>query len=193
VAYSLWNIICKKAYNNVLGMLIHKTKSGEKKMPKESLETSALRLERKQLFQEEPTVESANRSLPTVLAVPESIELTSHHTFVTSFCPKCEALLELAHGKSAEVYCRKCKYRAKVQQKRVLERKIDASNKIRREIAVLDSEDSKLRTFPVVRAICSECNNDLSETWTLAIGSEGTTGVTFLRCTVCRHTRREAE
>ena len=174
-------------------MLIHKIKSGEKKMPKESLETSALHLERKQILREETTVESANRPLQTILTVPENEELASHHTFVTSFCPKCEALLELAHGKSAEVICRKCKYRAKVQQKRVLERKIDASNNIRREIAVLDSEDSKLRTFPVIHAICSECNNDVSETWTMAIGSERTTGVTFLRCTACGHTRREAE
>jgi DNA-directed RNA polymerase subunit M/transcription elongation factor TFIIS len=162
-------------------------------MPEEGLETSATRLERKQIFREEPTTESANQPLPTVSTVPASEEFAGHHTFVTSFCPKCEALLELAHGKSAEVYCRKCKYRAKVQQKRVLERKIDASNNIRREIAVLDSEDSKLRTFPVVHAICSECNNDASETWTVAIGSEGTTGVTFLRCAACGHTRREAE
>ena len=162
-------------------------------MPKEELETSALRLERKQIFREETTTEPTNQSPPTFLAVSESEELASQHTFVTSFCPKCEALLELAHGKSAEVYCRKCKYRAKVQQKRVLERKIDASNNIRREIAVLESEDSKLRTFPVVHAICSECNNDASETWTVAIGSEGTTGVTFLRCAACGHTRREAE
>jgi DNA-directed RNA polymerase subunit M/transcription elongation factor TFIIS len=162
-------------------------------MPKEGLETSALSFERKQIFREENTLESANRPLPTVLTFSENEELASHHTFVTSFCPKCEALLELAHGKSAEVYCRKCKYRAKVQQKRVLERKIDASNNIRKEIAVLDSEESKLRTFPVVHAICSECNNDVSETWTMAIGSEGTAGVTFLRCTVCGHTRREAE
>jgi len=110
-----------------------------------------------------------------------------------SFCPKCEALLELVHGKSAEMYCRKCKYRAKLAQNRVREKKLGASASFRREIAVLDLEDSKLRTFPVVPDICPECNNVTCETWTMAIGSEGTTGVTFLRCTACGHTRREAE
>jgi hypothetical protein len=37
MVYSLWNIMCKKAYNNVINMLIHKTKSGEKKCPKKDL------------------------------------------------------------------------------------------------------------------------------------------------------------
>jgi len=158
-------------------------------MPKQLSDISALPLERKQTFHTETRTQSADQ---TPLHGPEN-EDASHHTFVMSFCPKCEALLELVHGKSAEMYCRKCKYNAKVQQKRVREKKINASDSVRREIAVLDLKDSKLRTLPAVHAICSECNNDTSETWTMSIGSEGTTGVTFLRCTACGHTRREAE
>ena len=144
-------------------------------MPKQEQYNPQLHLERKQAFQEETRAESADQ------------------TFVMSFCPKCEALLELVRGKSTEIYCRKCKYRAKLERNRVLGTKIDVPDSARREIAVLDLKDSTLRTFPAVHAICSECNNDTSETWTMAIGSEGTGGVTFLRCTACGHTRREAE
>ena len=115
-----------------------------------------------------------------------------NQSFTLSFCPKCGSLLEPAHGKAAEIYCRKCKYRTKLEDKQVLARKIDTSIS-HREIAVVDSKDSQLRTYTVVQAICSVCNNNTSETWTLTIGSEGTSGVTFLRCTNCGHTRREAE
>lgn len=158
-------------------------------MPKQ-LDPSASHLERKQTFQTETRTQSADQ---TTLQGLKNEENAGHHTFVMTFCPKCEALLELVHGKSSEMYCRKCKYCAKVQQMRVREKRIKPSNIIPKEIAVLDLKNSLLRTFPAVHAICPECNNDTSETWTMAIGSEGTTGVTFLRCTACGHTRREAE
>ena len=158
-------------------------------MPKKLSETLVPLLERETKFQAETRTQLAEQ---TPLQGLENKEDVSGHTLVMSFCPKCGALLELVHGKSAIIYCRKCKYRAKIEKTRVWEKKIKASDRVRREIAVLD-HDSNLRTFPVVHAICSECNNDTSETWMMAIGSEGTTGVTFLRCTCCGHTRREAE
>jgi DNA-directed RNA polymerase subunit M/transcription elongation factor TFIIS len=159
-------------------------------MPKHEQLTPTLRLERKQTFQVETKTEPDNHPL---LTNPETEENVSPKTFVMSFCPKCEALLEFIPGKSAEVICRKCKFTTMIQKMRVGEKKINAVNCIRKEIAVLDLEDTTLRTFPIVHTICSECNNGVSETWTMAIGSEGTAGVTFLRCTACGHTRREAE
>jgi DNA-directed RNA polymerase subunit M/transcription elongation factor TFIIS len=75
----------------------------------------------------------------------------------------------------------------------LLEKKIHPNKHIHGEIAVLNHKEANLRTLPVVSAVCSVCQNRTSETWTMAIGSEGTSAVTFLRCTACGHTRREAE
>ena len=121
-------------------------------------------------------------------------EKTHQRTFLMNFCPKCQSVLELVHGKSAEIHCEKCHYRAKLLANNwILKRKIDPSVANRLEIAVVDRQEAKLRTFPVIHVICSECNNNTSETWTMAMGSQGTTGVTFLRCTACGYTRRETE
>jgi len=120
-------------------------------------------------------------------------EKTYQRTFLMNFCPKCQSVLELTHGESAEIRCRKCHHRTKLANTWILKRKIDPSLANRLEIVVVDKQESKLRTFPVIHAICSECKNNTSETWTMAIGSEGTTGVTFLRCTACGYTQREAE
>ena len=40
---------------------------------------------------------------------------------------------------------------------------------------MIDKKESGLRTFPVVRVICPACGKTESETWTVAVGSEGTT------------------
>jgi DNA-directed RNA polymerase subunit M/transcription elongation factor TFIIS len=159
-------------------------------MPKQEPYNPELGLERSHTFLKETRTALTDQ---TLLHTSGNEENATHHTFVMSFCPKCEALLEIAPEKSAELYCRKCKYRAKLGQKHILEKKIDVSQSIHREIAVLNLEDTKLRTFPAVHKICPECNNGTSEIWTMAIGSEGTTGITFLRCTACGYTRREAE
>lgn len=150
-----------------------------------------------QLSREHPTIQLqplvlTHDSIENSAETPKA-EVTQQRTFLMNFCPNCQAVLELVHGKSVEIHCRKCHYKAKLSNTRILERKIDPSVANRLEIAVVDKQESKLRTFPVVHVICSECNNDTSETWTMAIGSEGTTGVTFLRCTACGYTRREAE
>jgi DNA-directed RNA polymerase subunit M len=152
--------------------------------------TSTFHPERKQTFQTETAARSVDQNS---LQNRENPKTAGRHPFVMIFCPKCGALLEVVPGKSAELHCRKCKYNTKATQRRISEKKISVANSIHREIAVLDVENSNLRIFPVVHAVCSECRNSTSETWTLAIGSEGTTGVTFLRCTNCGHTRREAE
>lgn len=149
------------------------------------------------LSREHPTIQ-----LQPLDLIPDSIansaettkaEKARQRTFLMNFCPNCQAVLELVHGKSVETHCRKCHYKAKFVNNRILERKIDPSAAYRSEIAVVDRQESRLRTYPVIRSICSECNNDTSETWTMAIGSDGTTGITFLRCTACGYTRREAE
>jgi len=136
----------------------------------------------------------AYRSLATeTFSVTPNFRKSENSTALTNFCPKCQAFLGLAARKSAEIYCRKCHYKIEHNNNRVLKKKINPSRANCSEIAVVDKQISKLRTFPVVHAICSECNNDKSETWIMAFGSEGTTGITFLRCTLCGHTWREAE
>ncbi len=186
-------------------------------MPKQGLDSTALHLTKEntkpiiiktapasQPFFKVPRKRALSNTplSPKLAMVPVSLDTLDesknamypgHKAFVMRFCPKCGALLELGNGKSAEIFCRKCKYRTKLQQERILEKRTIASHRIRTEIAVLGAEESKLRTLPLVRTICPACNNDASETWTVAIGSEGTHGITFLRCTACGYTSREAE
>jgi len=186
-AYSYWNISHKNAYNGVILIFLTYIHKGEKMV--------------KQIVIQLPTEQSTTPLQPFSLTDPSTEKLnetsnsekTLQRTFLMNFCPKCQSVLELMHGKSAEIHCRKCHYRAKLANDRILKRKIDPSVANRLEIAVVDKQESKLRTFPVIQVICSKCDNNTSETWSMAIGSEGTTGVTFLRCTACGYTRREVE
>jgi DNA-directed RNA polymerase subunit M/transcription elongation factor TFIIS len=110
-------------------------------------------------------------------------------------CPKCGAILEIVHRSRASFRCRKCGYKAQLHPSVSVENKklhsfVSGLNKV----VVAGREESRLRTFPVVRVTCPKCGATQSEAWMVAVGSEGTTSsFTFFRCTSCGYTRREAE
>lgn len=107
-----------------------------------------------------------------------------------SFCPTCKMLLRTTANSPSSLKCKKCDYKITIDPTIVF----DATNSHQRagEIAVIDREKGNLRTHPIVQAICEKCGKTESETWTIAVGSEGTTGaLTFLRCVKCGFTRRE--
>jgi len=110
------------------------------------------------------------------------------------FCPKCGSLLELVHRSRAILKCRKCEFTDKPQQDDLLEKKKNQSHEQNLpEVAVLGKKETKLRTFPVVKSKCEKCGKNESESWTIEVGSQGTSSITFFRCTSCGHTRRETE
>ena len=109
------------------------------------------------------------------------------------FCPKCGTLLKVVNNSLPALQCPKCGYRAKLKSDTILGLKLKTDKSLN-EIAVIDKETSELRTFPMVDVLCPVCCKAGSETWTVAVGSEGTTSsLTFFRCTSCGYTKREAE
>jgi DNA-directed RNA polymerase subunit M/transcription elongation factor TFIIS len=107
-----------------------------------------------------------------------------------SFCPTCKMLLRAVENRPYLLKCKKCGYRAEPEHKPLIDGK--HSHRSVNEIAVIDEEKANLRTHSIVQALCEKCGKTESETWTIAVGSEGTTSaLTFLRCTQCGFTRRE--
>jgi DNA-directed RNA polymerase subunit M len=108
------------------------------------------------------------------------------------FCPKCGARLIYPIRKPLALECLKCGYR---NTSRVGERSNYRLSKMLmpnpRRITVLDREDLKLRTFPIVKIACPKCGKDMAEFWTVTLGSEGPSSITFFRCVVCGYTWRE--
>ncbi len=106
-----------------------------------------------------------------------------------AFCPTCQMLLRATSGNPLSIGCKKCGYKQQLDQNVVF----DAKQAYRHnEIAVLNKEEQHLRTYPIVQSICEKCGNMESETWTVAVGSEGATSAwVFLRCTSCGYTHRE--
>jgi DNA-directed RNA polymerase subunit M/transcription elongation factor TFIIS len=110
------------------------------------------------------------------------------------FCPKCGKLIKVVKKSLPALQCPKCGYKTNFKTDSILSFKPKAPNHSRNEIAVIDKKASGLRTFPTVGVICRACGKAGSETWTIAVGSEGTTSsLTFFKCTSCGYTKREAE
>jgi DNA-directed RNA polymerase subunit M/transcription elongation factor TFIIS len=106
-----------------------------------------------------------------------------------SFCPTCKMLLRTTADSPSSLRCKKCGYKVILSHTIVFDTK---RSHLPGEIAVIDREKGSLRTHPIVQVICEKCDNTESETWTIAVGSEGTIGaLTFLRCVQCGFTRRE--
>ena len=107
------------------------------------------------------------------------------------FCPKCGGLLDIVHQSRPALKCGKCGYTEKLQNNGVKEKRKLWVNRSLREVAVLGTEETNLRTFPVVKSKCEKCGENESESWAIEVGSQGTSSITFFRCTSCGHTRRE--
>jgi DNA-directed RNA polymerase subunit M/transcription elongation factor TFIIS len=60
-------------------------------------------------------------------------------------------------------------------------------------ITILDRATSNLRTTTIVNVRCQNCESNQSETWTLIVGSNGISRITFYRCVSCQHTWREID
>jgi DNA-directed RNA polymerase subunit M/transcription elongation factor TFIIS len=105
-----------------------------------------------------------------------------------SFCPTCQMLLKITSSHPLALKCKKCGYKQELDQNVVFNAKQTYQHN---EIAVLEKEE-QLRTYPIVQAICEKCGKTESETWTVAVGSEGAiSSWVFLRCISCGNTRRE--
>jgi DNA-directed RNA polymerase subunit M/transcription elongation factor TFIIS len=106
-----------------------------------------------------------------------------------SFCPRCQTLLRPSASSPASLKCKKCGYKATLDHTPLLEARF---NQNPNEIAVIDKEKASLNTHPIVKATCERCGRTESETWTIAVGSEGTVSAwVFLKCTHCGFIRRE--
>ena len=110
-----------------------------------------------------------------------------------NFCPECKTILKTAKKSLSTLQCPKCGYKTEVKPESSPTKNTNRPRSIR-EIAVVDKKESVLNTYPVVQSTCPECGGGKSETWNIAVGSEGTpASLTFFRCVSCGFTRREAE
>jgi DNA-directed RNA polymerase subunit M/transcription elongation factor TFIIS len=112
-----------------------------------------------------------------------------------SFCPKCGKLLKVFHSRTPALKCGKCGYKTtNLNLNRIIQYVHKPIHRNSEEIAALDKNElGGLRTYPIVHNVCHSCGKTESETWTVAVGSEGNTSMTFFRCVACGHTEREAE
>jgi transcription factor S len=108
-----------------------------------------------------------------------------------SFCPNCGKILKVLHKRKASLQCTKCGYKTEFKPDTVLSYKPKTVNHRFYEIALIDGKAAELRTLPTTKVICPECGKVGSETWTIPVGSDGTSSLTFFRCTSCGNTRRE--
>jgi DNA-directed RNA polymerase subunit M/transcription elongation factor TFIIS len=111
-----------------------------------------------------------------------------------NFCPNCGTLLKIVPHKivPSQAACPKCKYAKSINQNEDEKQNIRLKRQL--EIAVIDRRDeSVLRPFPMVTAICPACGKNKCETWSIAVGGEtANSTLTFFRCIACGNTRREA-
>jgi DNA-directed RNA polymerase subunit M/transcription elongation factor TFIIS len=139
--------------------------------------------------------EALNEEYPANIGAAKNLQTINKklkQNNLISFCPTCQMLLKVAKDYPPSLKCKKCGYRQKLQQEVIFGKKLGVHGPGLEGIAVIDKEKSDLRTYPIVHAICEKCSKTESETWTVAVGSEGTTSaLTFLRCTNCGFTRRE--
>ena len=109
------------------------------------------------------------------------------------FCPNCKSILKVT-GVSAALRCQKCGCQVEFNGKGGSDHKLNNDIREKNEIAVISRKESGLKTFPVVQFVCPECGKKVSETWTVAVGSEGRTStLTFLRCISCGYTTRDTD
>ena len=107
------------------------------------------------------------------------------------FCPRCGTRLIHKFRINVSLYCRICGYER--SSKGYLQQLKFNSAPSNSGIAILDKKALNLRTLQTIRNNCPICGGKKAETWTVMVGSEGASSVTFFRCLSCGHTRREIE
>jgi DNA-directed RNA polymerase subunit M/transcription elongation factor TFIIS len=109
-----------------------------------------------------------------------------------NFCPQCGALLQVVKKGTPSLRCPKCKYQ-KPLNKEETKQKINVQRGKSVEIAVIDKKVASLRLLPTVNVVCLTCGHTESETWNVETANETIhSTITFLRCTKCGTTKREA-
>ena len=110
------------------------------------------------------------------------------------FCPNCGKKLALTRvaqsvETSFEYRCPECGY---VEENSPIPREIKTtrSNTLNETIVVIGEEGKELRTMPMIKAECPNCENDQAYVWQVQTrsGDEGPTQ--FFRCTKCNQTWR---
>jgi DNA-directed RNA polymerase subunit M/transcription elongation factor TFIIS len=196
--YSFWNFVCTNTYNGVITLSVLNQKEN-KKMSKTQLDlqtqTSTIQIV-PLLVPAEATIKHLNHqtaalteeySAPRSIQPPNrSIDKPKQHL---NFCPTCKMLLRTTASSPSTLRCKKCGYKVTLDPAVFFDAKRSHQHG---EIAVIDHEKGSLRTHPIVQAICDKCGNTESETWTIAVGSEGTVSSwVFLRCIKCGFMSRE--
>jgi transcription factor S len=106
------------------------------------------------------------------------------------FCPKCGTLLKIANRGEPSFNCPKCRFKRLLKQNEAPKKNVRFGHPS--EIVVVGkNEEFSLRPLPTVRVFCPTCGNSESETWSVAVGAETSSTVTFFRCTKCGVTTRE--
>ena len=108
------------------------------------------------------------------------------------FCPKCGTRL-VNERKSKARCCPKCGYMSKLPQGHRSESMFNTLKPSEPYITVADKDMSNLRTLPVIDAYCEKCGGNKAETWTITVGSNDVSSITFYRCISCGHTWRETD
>jgi len=98
------------------------------------------------------------------------------------FCPKCGCVIV---EKNNSFKCPRCAYKPKNKIK------IETTEKIKKkpEIGVITDKDTDV--FPIINAICPQCNNKEAYFWTSQTRAGDEAETKFFRCTKCKHTWRD--
>ncbi|MDP1552012.1 MAG: transcription factor S [Methanobacteriaceae archaeon] len=100
------------------------------------------------------------------------------------FCPKCGAIM---FPKDDGFQC-KCGHQKKITNE--LANQYAVSEKIdTKDTVIFTGED--IRTLPTTRSICPKCGNKEAFWWLQQTRRADESETRFLRCTSCKHTRRE--
>lgn len=105
------------------------------------------------------------------------------------FCPDCHTRMTYNPSNSHALGCQRCGREAELTEGDLLkirscEKKYDSS------ILVLDDEYLNLLTSEATDVHCERCGWRKVETWTVAVGSEDISSITFFRCISCGYTWR---
>ena len=105
------------------------------------------------------------------------------------FCPDCHTRLTYNPSSNHSLDCPRCGHESKLSKGDLLkirhyEKAYDSN------ILILDNESLDLLTSQATDVYCERCGWKKVETWTVAVGSEDLSSITFFRCVSCGYTWR---